>query len=237
MNLQVCSDRAALVRRAARLALACGRRALDARGRFALATCGAGTARAVLDALGPSSFPWRDAHIFESCSCCADDSGAWLARLPAPRRNLHAVPLGSTDPTVAAAVYEQQVRAFFGVSGGALPRFDLIVLELGADGHAASLFPTSSSLYETGRLAVAEYVRQLRRQCVTFTAPLVNQARDIVLLASGAAVARALRETLAGAFEPQRLPAQLIHPVDGMLYVLADRDAAAQLPSYQYVVR
>jgi 6-phosphogluconolactonase len=185
VNLLVCSDRAALVRRAARLALASG----------------------------------------------------WLARLPAPQRNVHAVPRSATDPTVAAAIYEQQVRAFFGVSGGALPRFDLVVLELGADGHAASLFPASSSLYETARLAVAEYVRQLRRQCVTFTAPLVNQARDIVLLASGAAVAQALRETVSGAFEPQRLPAQLINPVDGRLHVLADRAAAAQLPSYEYVVR
>jgi 6-phosphogluconolactonase len=230
-EILVFSDRAALVRRAARLALACGRRALAARGRFAVATCGAATTRRVFDALAPCSFPWHEVHIFESCSCSTPDSRDWLARLPAPRRNVHAVPRMSTDPTVAASIYEQQVRAFFGVSGGALPRFDLIVLELGADGHAASLFPASSSLYETARLAVAEYVRQLRRHCVTFTAPLVNQARHVVLLASGAEVARALGETVAGAFEPQRLPAQLIHPVDGTLYVLADRAAAAQLPS------
>lgn len=233
----VCNDRAALVQRAARFALASARRALAARGRFAVATCAAGITRRVFDALAPSSFPWREAHLFESCSCCTADSGEWLARLPAPRRNVHAVPLGAPDPTVAASIYEQQVRAFFGVSGGALPRFDLIVLELGADGRAASLFPASSSLYETARLAVAEYVRQLRRHCVTFTAPLVNQARDVLLLASGTAVARALAETVAGAFEPQRLPAQLINPVDGTLYVLADRAAAAQLPSYEYVVR
>lgn len=226
----VCRDRAALVRRAARLALASSRRALAERGRFAVATCGADTARRVFDALAPSSFPWREVHIFASCSCCTPGSGHWLAQLPAPRRNVHEVPLGS-DPAVAASIYEQQVRAFFGVSGGELPRFDLIVLELGADGHAASLFPASSSLYETARLAVAEYVRQLRKHCVTFTAPLVNQAREVLLLASGAEVARALGETVAGAFEPQRLPAQLINPVNGTLHLLADRAAAAGLRS------
>jgi 6-phosphogluconolactonase len=224
----VCNDRAALVQRAARLALASGRRALAARGRFAVATCGGGITRRVFRALAPARFPWHEAHVFASCNCCTFDPGQWL---PAPRRNVYPVPPGSIDPTVAASVYEQQVRAFFGVSGGALPRFDLIVLELGADGRAASLFPASSSLYETARLAVAEYVRQLRRHCVTFTAPLVNQAREVLLLASGAAVARALAETVAGAFEPQRLPAQLINPVDGTLYVLADRAAAAQLRS------
>ena len=220
-------DRAALVRRAARLALALGRRALAEQGRFAVAICDGDTTRLVFDALARSSFPWRDVHLFASCSCWSPDVDHWLAQLPAPRRNVHAVPSGFTDPRAAASTYEQQMRAFFGVSGGELPRFDLIVLELGADGHAASLFPASSSLYETARLAVAEYVRALRKHCVTFTAPLVNQAREVMLLASGAEVAPALNATVGGAFEPQRLPAQLIHPVDGRLTVLADRAAAS----------
>jgi 6-phosphogluconolactonase len=227
----VFSDRAALVQHAAALARAAGRRALAERGRFAVATCGADTTERVFEALAASDLSWRDVHVFASCSCATPDSRAWLARLPAPPRNVHAVPPGVTEPTVAASVYEQQVRAFFGVSGGELPRFDLIMLQLGADGHAASLFPGSSSLYETARLAVAEYVRQLGRHCVTFTAPLVNQARSVLLLASGTEVARALGETVAGAFEPQRLPAQLIRPVDGTLHVLADQAAAAALRS------
>lgn len=227
----VFSDRAALVRHAAALARSAGRRALAKRGRFAVATCGADSTQRVFDELAASDFPWRDVHVFASCSCGTPDSRGWLARLPAPPRNVHAVPPGLTEPTVAASVYEQQVRAFFGVTGGELPRFDLILLELGADGHAASLFPGSSSLYETARLAVAEYVRQLGRHCVTFTAPLVNQARAVLLLASGAEVARALGETVGGTFEPQRLPAQLIRPVDGALHVLADEAAAAGLGS------
>jgi 6-phosphogluconolactonase len=227
----VFSDRAALVQHAAAFARNAGRRAIAERGRFAVATCGADTTQRVFDALAASDLPWRDVHVFASCSCGTPDSREWLGRLPAPPRNVHAVPPGVTEPTVAASVYEQQVRAFFGVTGGELPRFDLIILQLGADGHAASLFPGSSSLYETARLAVAEYVRQLGRHCVTFTAPLVNQARSVLLLASGTDVARALGDTVAGAFEPQRLPAQLIRPVDGTLHVLADQAAAAGLGS------
>jgi 6-phosphogluconolactonase len=227
----VFSDRAALVESAAALARSAGRRAIAERGRFTVATCGGNATQRVFDELAASGLPWRDVHVFATCNCAAPDSREWLARLPAPPRNVHAVPPGVTEPTVAASVYEQQVRAFFGVSGGELPRFDLIVLQLGADGHAASLFPCSSSLYETGRLAVAEYVRQLGRHCVTFTAPLVNQARAVLLLASGAEVARALGDTVAGAFEPRRLPAQLIRPVDGTLHVLADQAAAAGLGS------
>ena len=227
----VLSDRAALVERAAALARDAGRRAIAERGRFAVATCGADTTERVFEALAACDFPWRDVHVFASCSCGTPASREWLARLPAPPRNVHAVPPGVVEPTLAASVYEQQVRAFFGVTGGELPRFDLIMLQLGADGHAASLFPCSSSLYETARLAVAQYVRQLGRHCVTFTAPLVNQARSVLLLASGPEVARALGETVAGAFEPQRLPAQLIRPVDGTLHVLVDPAAAAGLGS------
>ena len=229
-EIVLCSDPPALVQRAADLACGAGRRAIAERGRFAVAACGADTTRRVFNALARSDLAWRDVHLFASCSCWTPDSREWFSKPPAPMRNVHAVPIHFTDPKDAASVYEQQVRAFFGVSGGELPRFDLIVLQLGADGHAASLFPSSSSLYETARLAVAQYVRQLGTHCVTFTAPLVNQARAVLLLASGAEVARALGDTVAGAFEPQRLPAQLLNPVDGTLTVLADRAAAAGIP-------
>jgi 6-phosphogluconolactonase len=121
------------------------------------------------------------------------------------------------------------MRAFLGIAGGDLPSFDLVVLQLGKDARAASLFPFSSGIGETARLAVANYNREIGSQCVTFTAPLINQARNVVLLASGAAVARALRDTVAGEFDPRRLPAQLISPVKGTLHLLADHDAASEL--------
>lgn len=234
-DISVHGDREALVRQAALRLQQAGQLAIAERGRFVMATCGGNLARQVLEAVTPADLQWRDAHVF-ACSGCIDrdvcegvDPRSWFGQLPAPRQNVHCVPLNSEDSNAAASAYEQQIRAYFGVAGGELPRFDLIVIQLGIDGHAASLFPGSSSLHETGRLAVAEYVRSLGTHCVTFSAPLINQARTVLLLAAGSAVAGALRETIAGRFEPERIPAQLLNPVAGRLHVLADAEAAREL--------
>jgi 6-phosphogluconolactonase len=241
-----CRDRDALVQRAADLVRAGSAGAIAERGRAAVATSCGDVAGRVFESLGQAAFPWRDTHVFAANKCLrprGDRVGAGygtcdlLARLPAPKQHLHTVQLGITHPYGAASAYEQQLRAFFGIAGGELPRFDLIVLQLGEDARAASLFPFSSGLEETARLAVANYSREDGGQYVTFTAPLINQARNVVLLASGATVAPALRDTVVGEFDPRRLPAQLINPVNGTLHVLADHDAAAELHLAQRVTR
>lgn len=248
-ELSVHDDSEALMRQAAEIAREAGRRAVAARGRFAVAAAPAELPRQALERLAPAHFAWSDVHVFASDHAWTaparagaergngHNGHAWLAGLPAPRHNVHAVPTGTSDPNAAASAYEQQMRAFFGVSAGELPRFDLVLLELGPDAHAASLFPFADSLDETGRLAVASYVSALGRHCVTFTAPLINHAREVVLLAAGAAVAPALGQTIGGAFEPRRLPAQLINPVDGRLHLLVDRAAAAGLPPARRAAR
>ncbi len=225
-------------------------RAVAARGRFAVATALAGLPRQSLERLTPADLAWSETHVFasdhswsaprhrpEGTKDGVPEAHEWLARLPAPRRNIHAVPAGSSDPHAAASAYEQQMRAFFGVAADDLPRFDLVLLEVGPDAHAASLFPFSESLDETGRLAVASYVPTLGRHCVTFTAPLINHAQEIVLFAAGAAVAPALAEMLGGTYQPRRLPAQLINPIDGRLHLLADHAAAASLPPARRAAR
>ncbi|HEU0204592.1 MAG TPA: 6-phosphogluconolactonase [Burkholderiaceae bacterium] len=237
-SVHICADAAALTQRAAAVVRDVSRRALAARRRVAIAACGGDATRAVFEAIGTAGLPWQHVHVFASSACWPRESppgGAVaqactrLLELPAPRQNVHAVPIDIADPQVAAGAYEQQVRAFFGVARGELPRFDLVMMQLGVDGHAASLYPFSSSLDETVRIAVAEYVNQLGTHCVTFTAPLINQAHDILLLATGAAVADALRATLDGVFDPTRYPVQLLRPVEGTLHLLADREAAARL--------
>jgi 6-phosphogluconolactonase len=241
----VCRDRDALVQRAADLVRAGSVRAIAERGRAAVATSCGDVASRLLESLERSDFPWRDTHIFAAeggfgpRGSVSAEHGTYdlLARLPALRAHLHAVPLGFTDAYAAASAYEQQMRAFFGIAGGDLPRFDHVVLQLGQDARAASLFPFSSGLEEIARLAVANYNRQTGGQCVTFTAPLINQARNVVLLASGAAVAPALRDTVAGEFDPRRFPAQLIGPVKGTLHVLADHNAAVELRLAQRVTQ
>ena len=241
-------DREALVRHATGLVRDAARRSIAARGRFTVATAPAELPRCVLERLAPADLPWDDVHVFasdhvwgapprETAGRARLNGHGWLAELPAPRRHVHAVPTAAADPNAAASAYEQQMRAFFGVATGELPRFDLVLLEVGPDAHAASLFPFSDSLDETGRLAVASYVSALGRHCITFTAPLINHSHEIVLLAAGAGVAPALGEMLGGVYEPRRLPAQLINPVDGQLHLLVDRAAAAGLPPAQRAAR
>jgi 6-phosphogluconolactonase len=234
-DVRICQDYETLVQRAADAVRAAIRHAIRARGRAAIATSNGSTARRIIELLASDLRP-GEAHVFGACACWGrgrnDPAGAgdWLAQLPIPKQNMHVPSLDYADPHSAASAFEQQVRAFFGVPVGEFPRFDVVLLQLGADAGAASLAPFSSSLDETGRLVVANYVRARGRQCVTLTAPFINHARLIVLLATGRAIAPALRAMVYGAFEPHRIPAQLLQPMDGTLQVFADLDAADALP-------
>ena len=112
-----------------------------------------------------------------------------------------------------------------------MPRFDLILLGLGENGHTASLFPHCPALKETKRLVVADWVEEVKAHRLTFTAPLINAARQIVFLVSGASKAQVLQDVVNGPRQPEQLPAQLILPNAGKLTWLVDNDAASALPA------
>ena len=114
-------------------------------------------------------------------------------------------------------------------STGALPRFDLIILGMGSDGHTASLFPHTTALTETQRLVVANPTPQLGATRLTFTYPLINAARRVLVLVSGADKAATLREVISGPFDPQRLPSQNVQPVSGTVTWLVDTAAFAAI--------
>ena len=113
--------------------------------------------------------------------------------------------------------------------GGALPRFDLIHLGLGPEGHTASLFPGSPALRETRRLVAAPYVKEVGAYRITLTPPVLNAAREVTFLVAGAEKAAIVREVLRGPRDVMRLPAQVVAPTDGELTWLLDAAAAAQL--------
>jgi 6-phosphogluconolactonase len=133
------------------------------------------------------------------------------------------------DARRAADEYEQDLRRAFRLAPGQRPRFDLVLLGLGSDGHTASLFPGSAALTEQERLVVAVRAGSTSPERITLTAPVLNDAALVVFLVQGAEKAAALRAVLEEPRDPDRWPAQLVQPRDGRLLWIVDRAAAAML--------
>jgi 6-phosphogluconolactonase len=133
---------------------------------------------------------------------------------------------GELPPDEAAAAYEVELREFFGAEK--LPRFDLILLGIGGDGHTASLFPETPALEVHDRWVVANPVPKLDTTRITLTVPVINAARSVVFLAAGKDKAEALKEILEGDADPREYPAKLVQPPVGPEWML-DRAAAGSL--------
>ncbi len=140
---------------------------------------------------------------------------------------------GEGDPDAAAISYERAVRELVppnpAVVTGQTPRFDLVLLGMGADGHTASLFPGTAALHEQERLVVANHVPQLATTRLTFTYPLINAARRVLILVSGEGKAATLRDVLAGPQDRQRFPVQGVQLHRGNLTWLVDEAAYSQV--------
>jgi 6-phosphogluconolactonase len=125
--------------------------------------------------------------------------------------------------------YEGELRVVFGLRAGELPRFDCILLGMGADGHTASLFPGSSALEERKRLVAANWVKRFNQYRMTMTVPVLTNADLVIFMVSGEEKADTLRAVLEMDEQPARLPSQLIKPNHGRLLWLVDRAAAGKL--------
>jgi 6-phosphogluconolactonase len=154
-----------------------------------------------------------------------------LDRLPIDPARVRRIKGEYPDAPMAAEEYEQDLSRAFAAGDGELPRFDLVLLGLGADGHTASLFPAAAALHEQQRWVVATQAPSGDVERITLTPPIINNALEVIFLVSGADKAEALRGVLEGPFDPDRLPAQLIAPRDGRLIWLMDTPAAHLLSS------
>jgi 6-phosphogluconolactonase len=133
------------------------------------------------------------------------------------------------DPVEAAALYEGELREFFGQHGQPCPAFDAVFLGLGEDGHTASLFPGSPAIRESVRRVSAQYVDAQKWWRITLTPPAINAARLAVFVVSGKSKAAAVRDVLEGPFRPGTLPAQAVRPPHGEIRWMLDRDATQLL--------
>ena len=219
-----------------------GKDSVSQRGWFSVALSGGSTPRGMHRRLVKEPWltriPWSDTHFFWVDDRCvptenrASNYGAaqrdFLNQAPVAGKQIYPMVCG-TSPSAAAEKYQGSLLDVFEHAEMSVPRFDLIFLGLGADGHTASLFPGQSSPAEQEKWVVA--VRggdpDVDRISMTFT--LLNNARHIVFLMSGMAKAQVARTVLT---EPgSGLPAQAIKPPNGRLTWLLDRAAASLLRS------
>lgn len=154
---------------------------------------------------------------------------AMLSKLPVPEGNIHRIHAEAIDAKKAAEDYENELKQFFRLASGELPRLDLVLLGMGPDGHTASIFPYTSAVQERERLVADVYVEKLKTHRVTLTVPVLNHAIHVLFLACGAEKADTLKAVLQGERSPNQYPSQLIQPTYGKLTWMVDRAAASKL--------
>jgi 6-phosphogluconolactonase len=133
------------------------------------------------------------------------------------------------DTEKAALEYELVLRTYFQLKDGEYPRFDLVLLGMGDEGHTLSLFPGTKALHPAGRIVVRNWVGKFYTERITITAETANHANRVMFLITRADKAPALKAVLEGPYEPEQLPAQFIQPASGNALWLIDRDAAKML--------
>lgn len=218
--------------------------AITARGRFAIALSGGSTPKGLYNLLATNArttFPWDRSFFFwsderhvpptDSDSNYRMANEAMLSKVPVPPGNVFRMEAENPDAAKVAVSYEQTLMKFFHLEPGAVPKFDLILLGMGPDGHTASLFPGTAGLKEKSRLVIANWVEKLKTDRLTFTLPLINAARCIAFLVSGIDKAGALKNVLEGDVPGEQYPSKLVQPKEGKLIWLLDRAAASGLSS------
>jgi 6-phosphogluconolactonase len=237
-ELRIVDTAAELFRAAAREFVNLASQAVKDRGKFSVALSGGSTPRKLYSLLAEQTeaVPWDKSYFFlgDERHVPPDDpesnyrmvNEAMFSKVPVPPGNVFRIH-AEKDAAVAAQEYEETLRGFFNLQADQFPRFDLILLGVGPDGHTASLFPGSDALNETKRLVVANWVEKFKTDRITFTFPVLNHAACVTFLASGADKASILREVLEN--PNANLPSQKVRPEDGRLLWLVDRDAAGLL--------
>lgn len=220
-----------------------------AKDRFTVAMAGGSTPKGMYELLASESYrnniTWQKVHVFFGDERCVPPENEYsnyrmanaslLTHVPVPKRQIYRI-RGEAPPNVAAGEYEGTMLRVFGESDTApFPRFDLILLGMGPDGHTASLFPGSSALKETKRWVVANDVDKFKGtptpwQRVTMTYPVLNAAAHVLFMVAGADKADALKEVLHGAPNPDIYPSQSVRPANGRLTWLIDAAAGQKLP-------
>lgn len=209
----------------------------DRHGNASFVLSGGGTPRRVYDILGSEEqrgrVPWSRVQIFWGDERCVGpnlpDSNyrmayeAFLQKVAIPPANIHRIQ-GEKPPQEAARLYEAEIRQALQVREGEFPRFTVLLLGLGPDGHTASLFPGTLALQERKRIVTEVYVESLKASRITLTIPAINNSVNVLFLVSGRSKSEMLGRILLD--EGPLYPAQFIDPANGRLHWCIDREAS-----------
>jgi 6-phosphogluconolactonase len=216
-------------------------KAIKEKGRFIVSVSGGSTPKALYKRLAEPPYvggiAWADVIFFLGDERCVPhdhpDSNfkmideALLSKIAIPESNVFRTVGQAEDPEVSALSYDEDLRRVFRVADGEVPRFDLILLGLGPDGHTASLFPESRALQIKDRLYVANFVEKFNSNRITMTLPLINEGEVVIFLVEGDGKAQILKEVLE---QPDKqYPSQLVAPRSGNLFWYVDKAAVRLL--------
>jgi 6-phosphogluconolactonase len=241
ISLRVLADLDEVARAAAEEVIRLAGEAVRAHGRFTLALSGGSTPRALFRLLveARDRIDWGAVQVFwgDERHVPPDhpDSNYRMTRetlldhVPLPAASIHRIHGEDPDAEHAAALYDDEIAAAFALAPQQPPRFDLVLLGLGGEGHTASLFPGSAALHERERRVVAPFVPKLAAHRITLTPPVLNHAAAVIFLVSGADKADALAAVVEGEPQVDLYPAQIVRPERGRLLWLVDREAAQRL--------
>src|SRR5579863_2756988 len=224
-GVQVYADPAEVARGAARLFVDYAWQSIAKDGQFMVALSGGNTPRAMFELLASNEFrgqvDWAKVHVFWSDERAVPPSDAesnygmarreLLIRVPIPEGNVHRMEAEKPNIGRAAHEYEEVLRKYLELDERGFPRFHLIFLGLGKDGHTASLFPGARTPRQTSRWVSTTMVAKLNMRRMTLTLPVLDAAARVVFLVVGAEKAQILREVWEGKADPP-YPAQLVQP-------------------------
>ena len=223
------------------------RGSIEAGGLFSVALSGGSTPKRTFQLLASDEYreqiDWTRVHVFFGDERCVPPTSsesnyrmadeALLSPVGVPEQNVHRI-RGEGDAAANARLYEDELQTFF--VEAAWPRFDLVLLGMGEDGHTASLFPGTEALAEERAWVAANWVEKLSAYRITLSIPAINHAAHVIFLVTGAGKAAPLRTVLGGKGQESAaasshglLPSQLIRPEGGQLEWLIDKAAAADL--------
>lgn len=191
----------------------------------------------ILGDLPPGTVDWSKVHFFWGDERCvpAEDSESnfgtanknFFSRSEVPEKNIHPV-RGDADPDEEVKRYTAEINAVTESAGG-LPRFDIVLLGMGEDGHTASIFPDSMHLLDSDELCAVAIHPVTGQKRITFTGKVINNSALVVFLVTGSRKADILKQIAGRNGNFMNFPASYVVPSNGELIWYTDKDASSKL--------